>query len=77
MEIIKETFSNFGIFEWSMIVSIFALLATVLFYNRGVLKAKDKLESYEKELRECQKENESLKSTNQRLFETFEERSDN
>lgn len=77
MEIIKETFTNFGIFEWSMIVIIFVLLATVFLFYKGSLIAKDKLDTYEKELRECRKYNDSLKATNKRLLETFEERSDN
>lgn len=77
MEIIRETFLNFGVVEWLMVVTIFIELAFLIFYNKGILKAKDKLEAYEKELRECRKENDSLKATNQRLLETFEERSDN
>lgn len=77
MEIIKETFANFGIFEWSMIAIIFVLLATVFLFYKGSLIAKNKLDTYEKELRECRKDNDSLKATNKRLLETFEERSDN
>lgn len=77
MEIIKETFSNFGVVEWSMFATVFCELALILFYNKGILKAKDKIEAYEKELRECRKENDSLKATNQRLLDTFEERSEN
>lgn len=77
MEIIKETFLNFGVVEWSMIGTIVILFFTILFYNKGVLKAKEKLETYENELRVIRKENESLKQSNQRLIDTFEERSDN
>lgn len=77
MEIIKETFLNFGFVEWFMFAIIAVLIATVFLFYKGSLIAKNKLDTYEKELRECRKDNESLKATNKRLLETFEERSDN
>lgn len=77
MEIIKETFLNFGFVEWFMVAIIAVLIVTVLLFNKVSLMAKNKLEAYEKELRECRKENDSLKATNQRLLDTFEERSEN
>lgn len=77
MEILKETFANFGALEWSMLISMLTLIVTVLFFNKGAVKAKEKLETYEQELRNARKENESLKQSNQRLIATFEERSEN
>lgn len=77
MEMLKETFANLGALEWSMVICMLSLIATVLFFNKGAVKAKEKLETYEQELRTARKENESLKQSNQRLISTFEERSEN
>lgn len=77
MEILKETFAHFGALEWSMVLCMLSLIVTVLFFNKGAVKAKEKLETYEQELRTARKENESLKQSNKRLIETFEERSEN
>lgn len=77
MEILKETFVNFGALEWSMVLCMLTLIVTLFFFNKGLVKAKEKLETYEQDLRAARKENESLKQSNKRLIETFEERSDN
>lgn len=48
---IIDSIKNFGIIEWSLTFTCFIELAVILFYNKGIMLCKDKLMSYEDEIR--------------------------
>ena len=49
---IIDCIKNFGTIEWSLIITCFIELVVILFFNKGILICKDKLMSYEEELRD-------------------------
>lgn len=51
LEQIIDTIKNFGTIEWSLTITCFIELAVILFFNKGILTCKDKLMSYEDEIR--------------------------
>lgn len=50
-EQIIDCIKNFGTIEWSLLITCFIELFVILFFNKGILICKEKLMSYEEELR--------------------------
>ena len=50
-EQIIDCIKNFGTVEWSLVITCFIELVVILFFNKGILICKDKLMSYEDEIR--------------------------
>lgn len=49
---IIDTFKGFDLTTWVFLFTCLIELGVILFYNRGVLKCKEKLEQYEDEIRQ-------------------------
>lgn len=48
---IIDSIKNFGTLEWSLVIFCFIELVVILFFNKGILICKEKLMSYEDEIR--------------------------
>lgn len=54
-EQIIDCIKNFGTIEWSLVITCFIELVVIFLFNKGILICKDKLMSYEEELRDVKK----------------------
>lgn len=66
---IIDLFKGWGVCEWSMFATCLIELAVIIFYNKGVLKCKERLEMYERELK-------TANANCEHLQKVFEERSE-
>ena len=58
---IIETLKGWGFTEWILTGTVIVELYLILFYNKGALMCKDKLESYENELKDANEQLEHYK----------------
>ena len=65
-----EQIKNFGYVEWILVVTCFIELATIMLFNRGALKAQERIKQYELELKAVEGEKNALLDT----IENFDER---